>query len=767
MYSKPHLYFALTAAVLSQPASAESTESTESAQGTASTASSEAKERPLSDEIVVTAQKREQSLQNVGIAISVFGEEEIRDLRIQSPIDLVGQTPNLAIKEINPGLLPVFTLRGVGLNDYSANNNPTVGVYVDEVYLTSTAQLVSQLYDMERIEVLKGPQGTLYGRNTTGGAINFISNKPAFERSYFVSAGYGNFQTFEGELMFNLPLSETAAARLSGKVTKQGEGYWESRTLGGESIGEQEIWSGRLQLGWQPSDKVKVNLKLEGGVSDSELGQSEHFGVFAAGVSPRTPCAPILAGRADPAQCVDAFGYSDPDGDPFVGDWNNDARSEYDQLSAALRVDWEIGAAEITSITAYQRYNRGFLSDPDSGPFVAAEFDVDDSIRQFTQEVRLAGNAASGISYLTGLFYSRDVVETSMSGNLIDLFRTQTQAEAEQKTSSAALYGNLSWEFTDSLQLNLGARYTWEEKEFVGGNTDLNPFGTSCLLSPICAPGLTGPVPVSIQNAKIDDKNFSWKVGLDFTGIEDQLLYGSISRGYKSGGFFGGGFTTSDLQLQPFKPEELTAYEIGAKTQFLNRTVRLNIAAFYYDYSDVQTFIADTSGPFVVTVLSNVDEAKIYGAEADLLWFPTDGLDFALSAGVLDTELGAFTTSDGQFPKGNKLPSAPELTFSGRARYEWPLSSVLRARIQTDASYTASEFKNANNRPLLSSDSFWVWNGRISVGNVAKGWELSVWGKNLLNKNILTHAFDNGIGNGAFIYRAPRTFGVTLALRGR
>lgn len=719
------------------------------------------------EEIIVTAQKQQQSSQDVGIAMSVLSADDIRDQRINVPIDLMGYIPNFSVKEIQPGVMPVFTIRGVGLNDYSANNNPTVGVYVDEAYLASTAQLTSQLYDMERIEVLKGPQGTLYGRNSTGGAINFITRKPTFDRSFFVSAGYGNYKSAEAEFMVNVPVSEAVAMRLSGRTVQQGDGYWKSRELDGRSIGKQDIWSGRLQLLWLVSDDTSVSLKLEGAKSDSEIGQGQHFGTFAAGVFPPAPCPPVLAGTIDPTQCTDMLGYSDASGDPFEGDWNNAAHSKYEQFAALLTVNSSIGDVGVTSITAVQRYERDFLTDADAGPFTAAEFNVMDDIDQFTQELRFSGRADAGFSYLAGIFISYDQVETTMPGDFSDLFLTQSFASAKQETTAAAVFGNVDWEISDSWRMNIGARYTWEEKEFVGGNQDLNPFGTSCLLSPICAPGQTGPVQISQQDAKIDDTNLSWKVGVDYIGLDNKLIYASVATGYKSGGFFGGGFTTSDLQLEPFKPEKLLAYEIGTKMQLMNNTLQFNTSAFYYDYTDVQTFTADTSGPLVITVLSNVDDAKIYGIEADLLWLPAPGLDVSASLGALRTKLGSFVTSAGPIEQGNELPSSPDLTFSGRVGYEWSLTSNLYARLQTDFNYTGGHFKEAINRPLLAAGSHWVWNGRASVGSLADTWELSLWGKNLTDENILSHAFDNGVGNGARIFSAPRTFGLTFAYRGR
>ena len=717
------------------------------------------------EEIIVTAQKREQSLQDVGISVAAFSSEDVRTQRILNPSDLGNLVPNFAVKEVNPGQQPIFTIRGVGLNDFSVNNNPTVGIYVDEAFLTSSAQLVTQLYDLERVEVLKGPQGTLYGRNTTAGAINFITAKPSDESEFFASLGYGDYETAETEVMVNLPLSDSVSIRFAGQVIHQSEGYWTSRTLAGESIGERDAFSGRLQLRWEASDITSVNFKIDGGRSDSELGQNEHFGTFAAGVFPFETCAPVLAGRIDPAQCVDGFGYSDDDGDPFEGDWNNDSHSTYDQLGSVITIDTELAGLEVRSVSSYQNYERSFLQDVDSGPFVQAEFRLNDDILQYTQEIHAAASVSESLDSMFGLFYSYDEVDINTDGDFSQLFLTKTLISAHQETRSAAAFSNVNWAISDAWVLNLGARFTWEEKEFQGGHVDLNPFGSSCLLSLTCSPGFTGPIALTDQDDSISDTNFSWKIGFDYLGWNDNLIYSSVARGYKSGGYFGSGFTSSNAQLDPFKPEELTAYELGVKSSHFDETLRLNASVFYYDYVDVQTFTALTGAAVVTLALSNVESAEILGFEADVWWRPIDGLDLKASVGLLDTELGSFVTDSGPVAQGNELPDAPSKTFSAMAGYEFFIGNKLRVAAVLDANYTDETFKEAVNQSLLKAEDYWLMNARVAFSDLSESWELALWGKNLADKDVLSHAFDNGIGSGGRVYQAPRTFGMTLSYR--
>src|SRR5688572_1502246 len=231
-------------------------------------------------EIVVTAQRREESNLAVGMNLSALTGDAVAEQRIHQVFDLVGRVPNLDIKEQIPGAMPVVTIRGVGLNDFGAANSPSAGVYVDQIYVASIAMMAFDMFDVERLEVLKGPQGTLYGRNSTAGALNIITKRPSSEFEAYAVLGYGNYDTLEFEGALNTPLGETAALRLSGKTVQQGEGYWESREMPGETIGERDIRNGRVQLSLQPSEAFDLNLKVEASRSRSEMGQPEFFGTI-------------------------------------------------------------------------------------------------------------------------------------------------------------------------------------------------------------------------------------------------------------------------------------------------------------------------------------------------------------------------------------------------------------------------------------------------------------------------------------------------------
>ena len=704
------------------------------------------------EEIVITAQKREERLLDVGVNVSALGAKALEQRRVNQVTDLSTLVPNIDIKEQVPGAMPVVTVRGIGLDDFSATNNPSTGVYVDEVFLTSTAMMSSELYDMERVELLKGPQGTLYGRNTTAGALNLITNKPKDSFEARAMLGYGDYDAFEGEGMVNTPLGDKAALRLSGRVVEQGEGYWKSRKFTG-SLGSRDILTGRAQLALKPSDSVDIDLKLEGLRSRSEMGQPEFFGA----INPKTGglCAPILAGHVDNTQCTDFFGYTDTDGNPFLGDWVKRARYDLDTWDATATVKARLGWADLTSITGYRYNDRAFDIDTDATPARQTDFLQQDTIKQFSQELRLNG-AHGPLDWIAGAFYSHDNVVVNTPGDERDLFNTETLTLADQDTDAYAVFLHGDWRLSDQLKLITGVRYTHEERSYVGGTRDLNPNGFSLLCQ------CTVPTQLSFIDTSITDSNVTWKVGLDYKPTPGSLIYGSISKGVKSGGFFSG-VATSTAELEPFKPEALIDYELGAKAELFDRSLLVNASLFHYDYTDVQTFIR-APGTIPVQKLGNVDKARVNGLDLDLTWLPVRGLTLTAGLGLLDSWLGAFNNTAGPIPAGNKLPNAPATSFTGQARYVWSLGQGLEASVQAGAAYESKTFKDALNDPIIHADPHWLYDARASVSSTDGRWEAAVWGKNLSDERYVVQGVNLiSLGYGNRNYNSPRTYGVTIS----
>lgn len=713
-------------------------------------------------EVVVTAQKREQKVLDVGIAISVVTGEDLARLRVDEIDDLARHVSNMNVKKTLGATNPVVTIRGVGLNDFNANSNPTAGVYVDEVFLTSTAMMGFQLFDMDRVEVLKGPQGTLYGRNTTAGAVSFVTRKPTHEFEAYARAGYADYRAFESEGAVGGPLGDALSFRLAAKYEDQGDGFSKDR-ISGNDFGAADRFAWRAQLQWEPSETLSGTLNVHGGTDRSNSYGIEHFGTQ----DPVTfdLCQPILEGRVDPSSCVDFFGYSDTDGDPYKGDYDLLSRVDVQSLGASLHVAADLGAVTLTSITGYESLDRKQAEDFDGSPFRSVDSTWDANVDQYSQELRLSSND-SAINWLAGVFYSYDQVDTG-AGNRFDssdLFFTILSTDWRQRTESAAAFGHLEWPLNDALSLVTGVRYTWEEKQFLGGTTDLNPTGESCILDPGCAPGFVGPFALTSTDDRIDETELSGTLGLNYKPSESWLVYGSVGRGFKSGGFFGG-ITFSNAELAPFDSEKLTAYESGFKARLAGDTLQLSGALFYYDYQDIQTFVQVSTGGITVLKLDNVDKAEVRGLDFDLAWRPIRGLELRTGVGYVDTELGAFVSELGPQPAGKQLPNAPKWTFDGLASYEWPVGAQYTMSVGVDASYTDSVFKEALNFGYLAAPSYWLTNARVAFGAADAHWELAAWAHNLGDEEYIVDAFDNGVGNGIRLFGEPRTYGLTLTYR--
>ncbi len=703
------------------------------------------------EEVIITAQKREQSILDVGISVAVANVEEIRQRRIVDVTDISLFTPNATVKEFVPGLMPIITIRGVGLNDFNAANNPATGVYIDEVSLSSLALLSSDFYDLERMEVLKGPQGTLYGRNSTAGALNITTIKPSFDGTTGrVQAGVGDYELAELEGAVNVPINDRFAIRLAGKGINQGEGFYKN-SADGNDIGEREVLMGRAQVLWAASDATDVLFKAEGQRARSELGSPEFFGALPTAETSDCPGKP---------QCSNFLGYSDNDGDPFSGDWSVDPDYKFNQQIYMLRVDSDLGFAQLTSVTGYIDFDRSYASDVDASPFRILDFYNTDDVQQFSQELRLSGDSDLLI-WQTGVFYANDQIKTTYDGDLQDLLNTTTESKADLEATSMAVFANGEWSLTDTLSLITGLRYTKEEKSNDGYTDDLVTEPPASGLTGL--PVGSGPVTLASVDEDIDDDSVDWKLGLNWKATDDALAYITVSQGTKSGGFFTGVATTPE-QLQPYKKEQLLAYELGVKGQSADYGLSYEAAVFYYDYNDIQSYISDNSGAVPIQRLSNIDGGNITGADLLVTWLPAslDGLKVTVGAGYLDTELDSFAAASGLVPKGNEQPDAPEWSGSVDVRYRFDLSGNYSAELGVDAQYQDEVFRDAFNDPLLQSDSYWLINARASV-YLDDVWEFSLWGKNLDDEEYVTQGINQlALGNGYRAHGAPRTYGFTV-----
>ncbi|HTT96786.1 MAG TPA: TonB-dependent receptor plug domain-containing protein, partial [Rhizomicrobium sp.] len=394
--------------------------------------------------VTVTAEKTSENILDVGINVTALSSDQLREARISTATDLAAQIPNFEVKTNIPGAQQIVTVRGVGLDDFSSTNNSSVGVYIDDVFLASFAEMDFGMYDLDRVEVLKGPQGTLYGRNSTAGAINIIAAKPMTDAfSADVTAGYGDFDTYTVDAAVNIPVSNKFALRLSGQTVQQEIGFWTDPALG-ERLGAQNVFRERGQALWTPTSTLTVLLKLEGEQNNSQISSGKFFGDNSTNGA---PCPDFK----NPAHCVDVFGFTDTNPNPFIVSTEHDAPYTVDAFNTTLHVTDDLGWAELTSITGYINFNREFYIDADASPLALAEFDQNDHVKQASEELRLSGGDSHGIEWLVGAYGSWDKVHSFTPGTLRDLLGADVQIRSDQVTHSAALFGQVKWTLNDQL----------------------------------------------------------------------------------------------------------------------------------------------------------------------------------------------------------------------------------------------------------------------------------------------------------------------------
>lgn len=695
------------------------------------------------DEIVVTAQKREQNLQDVGISMTAFTGDGLRERGITDSTDIAGLVPNLEIGDpVGAGSQPTIFIRGVGLNDFNTNNAGPNGVYVDEVYISSPSGQSFQLFDIERVEVLRGPQGTLYGRNTTGGAINFIMRRPSDEFSANANVSYGSFDTVSAEAAVSGPVGDRVRLR-SSLLYRSSDGYFENLLTGEKHNGTSNI-AGRLLADIDVATNLELRLNLHGGSLDTDAPQYRSQGLLDPLTS--APCA-IDAIRA--GACGDALGYVSPS-DFYEGEFNREGQLDVETWGGSATVNWDAGPFQIVSISAYEFLDKLQEEESDSSPNRLLEVDYGVKSKTFTQELRAVGEA-NRLKWLIGAYYLWEDLDQDQTADLFRDLRPLVESIDpisfpggfdpdgasgvapiffsrtlnSQKTESFAVYGQIEFELTDRLNATVGGRYTTESRDFTSSVIFEEP---------------TFEFPLFDFADGVDNDAFSWRFALDYHLQDDILLYASYSTGFKSGGF-NGGFLFDPVALQPFDKETLSAYEAGFKSQFFDRRVMLNASGFYYDYKDLQVFTLVNTGGVPTQALDNAADARIYGFEMELGAEPVENLNVNLSLGYLDTELQNFQSSFGLDLSGNELALAPKWSVSGIVARDWPVASGTLTT-QLNVNYRSHVFFSTENNPLIAQDGYALLGARIQYQRENSSWYMAVFGTNLTDKEYLSYAVD-------------------------
>lgn len=706
--------------------------------------------------LIVTAQKREQSVQDIGFSIKALSGEDARIFGVVEPKDLAAQTPGLFAKTTVGDSIPTFTMRGIGLNDFVSNNNSPTSLYVDDIYLPFAPMAGFALFDIGRVEVLKGPQGTLYGRNNTGGAIKFVQNRPTdtFEGSLRVD--YGRFDLVEVEGAVSGPISEKLNGRIA-LFTRQG-GAWQTGQITGAKLGDADRIAGRAMLDWFASDTLDISIEVHGGRENGTNRQVKLVNSQDPS-NPFVPCSQAPAGGlVFDGSCTDLLGFFEASSDIRATSGENASFSDGADNNSygyggSLRVTWDLGGATLTSITGYDAYERREGLDADGSPFVLADGRYTDSITSFSQEVRAASSGDSSLDWIVGAYLSSDEIDLEQVLRGDDLLPLLTGIPApidavqgfRQETKSYALFGSFDLALDDQWSVVGGLRASYEERDFAGGST----FVTALL----------GNVPLASTDDSIDNRDLSGELGVNFRPNDDLLLYVRGSKGFKSGGF-NAAFASSPLDLAPFDPETLWALEAGWKATLLGGAMTLNGAGYAYDWKDFQAQIVvlDPDLGLPNQVLSNAGDARIFGFELDSAWAVTDAVSLGASLNWIDAEVVS-----GQLD-GRKLANTPEFQVSGYGRYEDEIGTTgWSAFAHLDFSYrTEVDFRLNSATGWSIQEGYALANARIGLTAPNQKTSIDLWVRNLTDEEYLVDTFEQLPINVLQVWGAPRTFGVSL-----
>jgi iron complex outermembrane recepter protein len=696
-------------------------------QATAQTARASAPEAVSLDEIVVTAQRRSERLQDVPVTVTAFGAEEVRQARIREIDDVATRTPGLNFDAF-PASQPRIAIRGIGSSDRGAAGDPSSAVFLDEIYLGRPAAVAFDAFDVSRIEVLKGPQGTLYGRNVVGGAINVVSNRPDFDR--VDAAGEvtaGNYERYEAAAYVNAPFAEGKAAFRASGSWRTHDGYVMNTFTGGR-VEDQDTRSGRLQLAVQPKEAVRLLVTVDG-TRDRGAGPAQH--VF----------------DLDDADPLSMFWTVDRDRKHTAGSF--DGHQNRDTWGVRGQMDWDLSFATLTYLGAYRDLDYHVAYDFDGGNpstnFVDISGGNDEDSHFSSHEVRLSALPDSRIQWVAG-FYKYDSETLRDDILALDIGGQGTEIYAQDaKLDSYAVFGDVTVPVSDKLSLIGGLRYSKDKKDYRVSNTEGDSVFRADDVFDVSVSGTYDAV--------------TYRAGANYHPADDQLYYVMVSKGFKSGGFQDTPSSAEDA-AQGFAPEYATQYEVGQKSTFLNGALTWNNTLYVMKYEDLQT--KRTDGLNIIT--DNAGKATIKGYETYLSWRPFARARLVASYGYTDARFDEFMPEPGVDYAGNRISRTPKHKVVLSPSYDLSLGERGELRFALDYRYESHIYDDNSNAGPEQRPATDFFDGRIVYTAPSDKLALSLWGKNLSNELTRTYqATFLGANFGA--YNPPRTFGVTLSVK--
>jgi len=724
------------------------------------------------EEIVVTARKREENLQSAPLSVAAIGGDTLEKAGIDEFSEIASRVPGFTFNPDNVSEPNIF-LRGIGTDIESAASNPAIGFFLNDVYLSRAQGTAIELFDLERVEIVRGPQGTLYGKNVVGGAINFITRKPTDEFRAGAEAGFGNYGSFEVKANVAGGLGDGLSGSIAASA-RHHDGYARN-TFTGNNVEDLDAYGVMAQLRYQPDDRLDILLTGD------------------------------LTRRRGGGKWVDIQTPSDHN-IPFVnperrrGPNNIDGKQDADLGGVHLSANYDTGAGTITSVTAYREGKFASVNN-DAGSFIdftkmiygadgRIDFgaidhslfnddyyinDKDETAKSFSQDLRFRSDFDGPFNLLAGLYYQHESVDrTEIADYIFVEFYAQGKeiAETRLKSDTWAAFAEGTFDITDTLGVTAGIRYTKDRKRFSVYRETIGDF----------------------LGAEFEDENGnftrafsasskqSWdawtpSVNLHWQPAKDVYVYGLVSKGYKSGGWNGENATNPGEARLAYDPEYAWNYELGTKTTWLDNRLRFNVTGFWTEYKDLQTqqfVIFDPNLP-ADNVISNAGKARVKGIELETALAPVDGvtlftnytyMDAKITGDLISTELQYDPSCFCSVPvptnlKGNRLRRSPKNSFSVGGDVTVPVSSRINAFVRADYNWTDDFFFDNENSPRTRQKSVGVLNGSIGIATEDDKWELRLWAKNLTNE-LYESGKSDVIGSVLVSYNPPRTYGVTL-----
>jgi iron complex outermembrane receptor protein len=684
-------------------------------------------------EVVVTAQRRTENLQQVPISISAFSSQQLEAANIGTSADLEHITPNLIFAE--SGRDGQIFIRGVGSTRLSgAGADPSSATYVDGVYRSRGVSSLVELLDIQRVEVLRGPQGTLYGRNSTGGAVRYVSEDPASTFGGKVTAELGNYDQRKILGQLDVPLIGDQLWMRAVVLHDEHTGYTRNLEHPGETFGRKNLTAGRVTLKYKPADNFDITLHAGKSRDNSDQTALKQF------IDPLGPFgrAQIIS---DPRTVRADFGPRE---------------APIDNGYVDATINWDVGAVRLTSITGFVSVDVGPFSGDLDNTEIAGVTDgdprnhvlgIEDGGHSLTQEFNVASRGDGPFQWVAGTFYLKDDNKTLRQGLYVPLIpvlaANHRTVNAFETTNNYAAFGNGSYQLTDKIRFTAGVRYSHERKEIERAQY------VNLTLT-------TGP--------QFDAKSWNSltpKFVLDYKVNDDAMTYASYSKGFKSGAFNASNFDPA------VNPEYINAYEVGTKTRWLDRRLTLDMAAFKYHYTDLQVQSLDPNN-IGTEIVRNAAGADLEGAELEATWLATSRFLVNASAAWLNAQYSDFPTLAGNL-RGHELPNAPKWSGNLGLQYTMPLGEAGDIKFNGNYFVSAQRFLSEYNNPITDRQGFFsLVDARASWNSPDDRWNLAFYGKNLADRVVFSRTITQAslLRNGYLAYiEPPRTFGLDLTLR--